>query len=124
MDKELKNIVKTALIMTIVMAVVGLSIKDAVLYIGLMMGAIISIGNFYLLERDIKKIVKSGDKAPKYAFSGYMKRYMITIIVIGAFGMYFKEAVVAMIPGLFLVKISIYLNQIIKYIKAFIKERR
>ncbi len=124
MDKELKNIVKTALIMTLVMGIVGLFIRNVVVYTGLMVGAAISILNFLMLQRDIKRIVKSGEKAARYAFTGYMKRYMFTIIVIGLFGIYFNEAVVAVVPGLFIVKISIYLNQMIKYIKALIKERR
>lgn len=124
MDKELKNIVKTAIIMTIFIAVVGLSVKSIEIYMALIVGAFVAIANFLLLQRDIKRVVRSGEKAARYAFTGYMKRYLFTIVIVGCLGIYLKENIVFLVPGLFIVKISIYLNQLIKYIKELIKERR
>jgi len=77
-----------------------------------------------MLHNDIKKVVRSGEKAVKYAVSGYVKRYFITIAAIGVFGYFFGEAVIAVVPGLFIIKLSIYLNQGIAYIKTLLKERR
>ena len=124
MDKELKNVIKTALFMTVALAIVGLALRNYIVYIGLMLGAGISILNFLMLHRDIKKVVRSGKKAVGYAVSGYMKRYFIIIALIGGFGYFFGQAVIAVVPGLFIIKFSIYLNQMITYIKALIKERR
>lgn len=124
MDKELKNIIKTALILSCIMAFFGLALKNIIIYIGLMLGSVISILNFLLLQNDVKKVVRSGKKAVGYAVSGYFKRYFIMIALIGGFGYFFGEAVIAVVPGLFIIKVSIYLNQGIAYIKTLIKERR
>lgn len=80
MEKELRTIIKTAVIILSVMVVFGWIGSRVETYIGLIIGGIVSIVNFLLSYRDALAIVKGGVNPKRIKISGYVLRYMILLI--------------------------------------------
>lgn len=121
MDETLKNIMKKAVVATLVLTVYGLIIKKPSIYFGMVSGCMVSILNFYLLIKDTKKYIAISNKAQRIAFAGYLKRYFISgilLFIMIKIGVdYFFGAVL----GILLVKFIILFTQFYNIAKERLK---
>ncbi|BDU50008.1 ATP synthase subunit I [Haliovirga abyssi] len=121
MDKVLKNVIKKAVVVTLVLIIYGLIIKEPSIYFGMASGCIISILNFYLLINDTKKYIAISNKVQRIAFAGYLKRYAISgilLFIMIKIGIdYFFGAVL----GILLVKFIILFTQFYNIAKERLK---
>lgn len=111
-----KSIISKAIIGTIVLAVCFLVLIDNWMpwVSGLFFGSIFGILNFRLLALTLEKSVsKSPKRIQVYVMSRYMVRYVLTGIVlfVGFKADYMN--IIAVIVGMFLVKLAILIDQLI-----------
>ena len=122
MEKILKNTIKKAIIITLIFLVYGILVKSPAIYIGMVSGSIISILNFYLLIKDTSRYVLMASKVERLAFFGYLKRYVISgilLLIMIKIGIdYFFGAVL----GVLLIKFIILSSQFYNIVKDTLKK--
>lgn len=124
MDKELKNILKMAIIVLLVMMAFGWIGSSFKVYIGLIVGAAISICNFLLSYRDAATIVKGGINAKRVKITGFFIRYMIVFITMIILINFDKISFFASLAGILLIRVVIYIRELYKFLKKFIDNNK
>ena len=124
MEKELRTIIKTAVIILSVMVVFGWIGSRVETYIGLIIGGIVSIVNFLLSYRDALAIVKGGVNPKRIKISGYVLRYMILLITMVVLMNFDEKSFFASIAGFFLIRVVIYIREIYKFLRNFINNNK
>ena len=124
MEKELKNILKTAVIILIVIVGVGWIGSRVETYIGLIIGSVVSIINFLLSYRDALAIVKGGVNPKRIKISGYVLRYTILLLTMVVLMNFDEKSFFASIAGFFLIRVVIYIREIYKFLRNFINNNK
>lgn len=125
MDKELKNIVKNAVILLAAIAAIGWIKSDFKTYIGLIVGGIVSITNFLLMYRDAYNVVKgNGKNAVRIKLTGYAFRFFIMFITLFIMMKIEVKSFFAAVAGFFLIRVVIYMREFFKVIKKFLEKHR
>lgn len=116
---ELKQIMKRGVIVAIIVFILGIIMKNRYLYLGMAIGALLSVIGFYMIYIDAKASLLSNSPF-KVGVIGYLKRYLIYGIFLaiatkfGGFPM-----LVSGVIGLLNVKINILLLTLFSNIKKF-----
>lgn len=123
--EEVKKLFKNTIIITIICFLFGLIFQNKYLLFGVSGGCVVSIISLYLLSLDSKAIVYSKDvkTAKKIAYTGYAKRYFLHMLFLGAL-LYFTNDFNLFLGGFIgtlNVKITIYLMNISRKIKDYLK---
>lgn len=87
--EQIKLLFKRAFITAILILVYGIVVQGKEIYIGMFLGALVSILALYMIYQDVNTIVVTRDSSKKRAMLGYLKRYTlygIFLAVMGRFG--------------------------------------
>ncbi|MGL4988228.1 MAG: ATP synthase subunit I [Cetobacterium sp.] len=116
---ELKVIMKRGLIAAIVILIYGVLSKNEYLYIGMFIGAILSVIGFYMICLDAKASLASNSPF-KVGVIGYLKRYVLYGIFLAiAAKFYGFPMLVSGVIGLLNIKINILALTLFNNIKKF-----
>lgn len=124
MEKELRTILKTAVIILSAIVVFGWIGSRVETYIGLIIGSIVSIVNFLLSYRDALTIVKGGVNSKRIKISGYALRYSIILVTMIILINFDKGSFFASLAGFFLIRVVIYMREIYKFLNNFINNNK
>ena len=92
MNTDIKKILKNSIITSLIVFVYGILIKSNIIYIGMFIGCLISIGAFYNMYLDAEAAVRSTN-AFKITLGGYMKRYIVYGVFLGLLMKYLGTSV-------------------------------
>lgn len=121
----MKNIVKSAVVLLIIIGAVGWIKSDLKTYIGLIIGGVVSIANFVLMYRDAYNVVKGGGKnAVRIKVTGYAFRFFIMFITLFIMIKLDKKSFFAAVAGFFLIRVVIYMREFSKVIKSFLEKHK
>ncbi|MGL4904428.1 MAG: ATPase [Cetobacterium sp.] len=116
---ELKVIMKRGLIAAVVILIYGVLSKNEYLYIGMFIGAILSVIGFYMICLDAKASLASNSPF-KVGVIGYLKRYVLYgIFLASAAKFYGFPMLVSGVIGLLNIKINILALTLFNNIKKF-----
>ncbi|MGL4867035.1 MAG: ATP synthase subunit I [Cetobacterium sp.] len=116
---ELKVIMKRGLIAAVVILIYGVLSKNEYLYIGMFIGAILSVIGFYMICLDAKASLASNSPF-KVGVIGYLKRYVLYGIFLAiAAKFYGFPMLVSGVIGLLNIKINILALTLFNNIKKF-----
>ncbi|MGL4425331.1 MAG: ATP synthase subunit I [Cetobacterium sp.] len=116
---ELKVIMKRGLIAAVVILIYGILSKNEYLYIGMFIGAILSVIGFYMICLDAKASLASNSPF-KVGVIGYLKRYVLYGIFLAiAAKFYGFPMLVSGVIGLLNIKINILALTLFNNIKKF-----
>ncbi len=121
--EQLKIIMKRAMIVAIIILIYGVLTNNKYLYIGMFLGALLSILGFYMIYLDARASLVSNSPF-KAGVTGYLKRY----ILYGAFlalltKFYGLPMLIGGVIGLLNIKINILIITFSNSIKRFIQNR-
>ncbi|MDX8336321.1 ATP synthase subunit I [Candidatus Cetobacterium colombiensis] len=116
---ELKKIIKRGIITSIVILIYGVLSANKYIYIGMFIGAILSVVGFYMICLDAKASLASNSPF-KVGVTGYIKRYFIYGIFLAvATKFYGFPMLVSGVMGLLNIKINITFITLFNNIKKF-----
>lgn len=125
--EDIKKLFKRMAITSLIFLIAGLITKNSYVLIGLVSGSIISILSLYILSVDVKSIAfcKDHKVAKRIAILGYLKRYFLYMIYLGAI-IYFLDLkyFISAIIGLFNVRFNIYILLLEERINKFRKRTK
>lgn len=120
--EELKKIMRNGVIVAIVILIFGVIYQNIYLYLGMFLGALISVIGFYMICLDAKSSIASGSPF-KVSVIGYMKRYIMYGIFLGIMTKYYGfPMLVSGVIGLLNIKCNIYAITLLNTIKNFKKK--
>jgi len=82
MNSDIKKILKKSIITSLIVFIYGILIRSNVIYIGMFIGSVISVGAFYNMYMEAEAAVRSTN-AFKITLGGYMKRYVVYGVFLG-----------------------------------------
>ncbi len=124
MNKDLKSLFKNIFITILIVFFYGLLIWEKSIFVGMVLGGLISALTLFLLYKDAEFIVYSKDKPMKRTIVGYSKRYLIYGFFLFIMIYIDFQWFVAGALGLLIVKFNILLRMFsihLKNIKSNIK---
>lgn len=115
-DFKVKNTLKKAIILTIIIEVFGILAGYRQIYFGVGLGGVISILNLFMISLDVPAVLKSGGAAVKSSYIRFFKRYLIIGgILFIVVNMGFREFI-GLCAGVLIVRIIIiYDNVVVSY---------
>lgn len=122
MDKDLKMIIRDAVIIWGLFFTIGLLSGEKLGILGFTVGSFTAIMNFIYLMRNTRTAIRSGQKAGTVVIKGYMIRYLFmcgALLLSVQFGM---NSLVSCAIGLFIIRFSIVERQIVKHLGGSIKK--
>lgn len=121
----MKNIVKSAVVLLVIIIAFGWIKSDFKTYIGLIVGGVVSIANFLLMYRDAYNVVKGiGKNAVRIKVTGYAFRFFIMFVTLFIMMKLDKKSFFAAVAGFFLIRVVIYIREFSKVIKSFLEKHR
>lgn len=118
--EQIKLLFKRAFITAVLILLYGIITATKEIYIGMFLGALVSILALYMIYQDVNTIVVTRDSSKKRAMFGYLKRYILYSVFFGIMG---KIGGLSMILGsaigLLNVKGNIYLLVLSDKFKKF-----
>lgn len=118
--EQIKLLFKRAFITAVLILLYGVITATKEIYIGMFLGALVSILALYMIYQDVNTIVVTRDSSKKRAMFGYLKRYILYSVFFGIMG---KIGGLSMILGsaigLLNVKGNIYLLVLSDKFKKF-----
>lgn len=84
--EQIKLLFKRAFITAILILAYGIIIQVKEIYIGMFLGALVSILALYMIYQDVNTIVVTKDGSKKRAMFGYLKRYFLYAVFLGIMG--------------------------------------
>ncbi len=116
---ELKKIIKRGIITAIIVLIYGVLSGNEYVYIGMFLGAILSVVGFYMICLDAKASLASNSPF-KVGVIGYLKRYFLYGIFLAlATKFYGFPMLVSGVIGLLNIKINILAITLFNNIKKF-----
>lgn len=116
---ELKKIIKRGIITAIVVLVYGVLSGNKYIYMGMFLGAILSVVGFYMICLDAKAVLASNSPF-KVGVTGYLKRYFLYGIFLAlATKFYGFPMLVSGVIGLLNIKFNILAIALFNNIKKF-----
>lgn len=106
---QIKKIFKRGIVTSFIVLIYGVFTKNSAVYIGMFVGALISVLAFYMMYEAAQNLTFSKN-IRKSAYLNYGKRYVIylmTLLIMGYFGKI--QFIVATAIGLFNIRINIFL---------------
>ncbi len=124
MNNDLKSLFKNIFITILVVFIYGLIIWEKAIFIGMVLGGLISALALYLLYKDAEFVVYSREKPMQKTIIGYSKRYILYGVFLFLMVYIDFQWFVAGALGLLIVKFNILLRMFsihLKNIKSNIK---
>lgn len=106
---QIKKIFKRGIITSFIVLIYGIFTRNSVVYIGMFVGALISVLTFYMMYEAAQNLTFSKN-IRKSTYLNYGKRYalyLITLLIMGYFGKI--QFIIATAIGLFNIRINIFL---------------
>lgn len=121
--EEIKKILHRGIIVSLVILGYGVLFQNRYVYIGMFLGAILSVIGFYMIYLDAKTSLVS-DSPFKISVIGYLKRYVMYGFFLGVMTKYYGfPMLVGGVIGLFNVKINIFILTLFNSIKKIKKNK-
>lgn len=108
--EDIKRLFKRSAVTALIILIYGIVVQTKEVYLGMFTGALVSMFSLYLLCVDVKKIVATKNGSRKRAFIGYLQRYVLYGVYLGAIAKLFGlSMVICSGLGLLNVKFNIQL---------------
>ena len=117
--EELKKVIRHGVITAIVILIYGVLTMNKYVYLGMFLGAILSIVGFYMICLDAKASLASNSPF-KVGVTGYLKRYFLYGVFLAVATKYYGfPMLVSGVIGLLNIKINILAMTLFNNIKKF-----